>query len=258
MNAVQLLKRASSLEPADVQMQYAYICALRLTGEFESAEQAMGKLTQSHPEFALGRFTLEGWQNDKDGVAPAVFRYPEWTPDRDALGPFYQRAVKTFVLLPAREGIAPRALLALRDVEAYWTKTEMKQAKVEIAVVWSAAIPNVSAVYARFLLPGRKPDVQESLAVLDLPKADSVIAAWSYLCVADSVDVVVIDNRNQILLSQRVPLSQQTKQTLAKVRERLLQTKGKKLSPGEVLGACGKYQNSATIDEIERKYFPRS
>jgi hypothetical protein len=115
----------------------------------------------------------------------------------------------------------------------------------------------VSAVYARFLLPGRKPDIHESLAVLGLPKADSVIAAWSYLCLADSVDVVVVDNRSQVIFSQRVPLSEHTKQTLAEVRERLLRTKGRKLSPGEVLAACGKYQNSVTIDEIERKYFPR-
>ena len=257
MDAAQLLKRASSLEPANLQLRYAYICALRLTGDFESAEQALVELTRSHPEFALGRFTLEGWQDDKDGVAPAVFRYPEWTPDKNALCPFYQRAVKTFVLLPAREGIRPRAMLALRDAESYWTRAEMRHAKVEIAVVCDPASPSVSAVYARFLLPGRKPDIHESLAVLGLPKADSVIAAWSYLCLADSVDVVVVDNRSQVIFSQRVPLSEHTKQTLAEVRERLLRTKGRKLSPGEVLAACGKYQNSVTIDEIERKYFPR-
>ena len=116
--------------------------------------------------------------------------------------------------------------------------------------------PQLVAIYARTLLPGKKPDMQEYLSILSLPKADASIAAWSYLCDQNFVDFVVIDNQKQIMLNQRVKLSEGTRKTLSDVEKVLLSTEGKKLSDREVLSICQKFQNRYTLDDIERKFFP--
>ncbi|MEO0250393.1 MAG: hypothetical protein ABIN58_12890 [candidate division WOR-3 bacterium] len=254
--AYRKLKQASDLEPQNLELRYAAICALRLAGQFASALREMAAFSQAHPEFALAQLTLSGWQEEAEGIAPGVFRYPECTPSMKALPPLYERKVKTCVLFPAREGIHPRAVLFLKDNEAYWTKEMLKDAKVEIAVVHESDNPQLVAIYARTLLPGKRPDMQEYLSVLTLPKSDASIAAWSYLCGQDFVDFVVIDNQKQIMLNQRVKLSEGTKKTLSDVKKVLLTTEGKKLSDREVLSVCRKFQNRYSIDDIERKFFP--
>ena len=256
MEAYRKLKQASELEPENIELQYATICALRLAAQFASALREMATFSQRHPEFALATLTMAGWKEEADGIAPAVFRYPKCTPTMEALPPPYERMVKTFVLFPAREGIYPRAILFLKDNEAYWTKEMLRGAKVEIAVVHESDDPQLVTIYARTLLPGMRPDMQEYLTVLSFPKADAQIAAWSYLCEQDFVDFVVIDNRKQIMLNQRIKLSEETKKTLSDVKKVLLSTEGKKLSDREVLDICQNFQNRYTIDDIEQKFFP--
>ncbi len=256
MQAYRKLKQASDIEPENLELQYAAICALRVSAQFASALQEMAAFSQRHPEFALAQFTLAGWKEEAEGIAPGVFRYPECTPTMKVLPSLYERKVKTCVLFPAREGIYPRAVLFLKDNEAYWTKEVLKDAKVEIAVVHESDNPQLVAIYARTLLPGKKPDMQEYLSILSLPKADASIAAWSYLCDQNFVDFVVIDNQKQIMLNQRVKLSEGTRKTLSDVEKVLLSTEGKKLSDREVLSICQKFQNRYTLDDIERKFFP--
>jgi len=256
MQAYRCLKKSSDLEPNNAYLRYATICALRLSAQFASAYKEMTDFSQKNPDFALAKFTLAGWKEEVEGIAPAVFRYPECTPGMTKLPPLYARLVKTCVLLPAREGIYPRAVLFLKDNEAYWTKDMLKDAKVEIAIVHESDNPQLAAIYLRTLLPGKKPDMQECLGVLSLPKADSSIAAWSYLCLQDFVDFVVIDNQKEIILNQRIRLSEGTKKTLSEVKRVLLTIEGRKLSNQEVLQICGKFQNRYSIDDIEQKFFP--
>jgi hypothetical protein len=256
MQAYRKLKKASSLDPDDAELQYAAICALRLAAQFASAAREMAAFSQQHPEFALAKHAVAGWKEDVEGIAPGVFRYPECTPNMKALPSLYARLVKTCILFPAREGIHPRAVLFLKDNEAYWTKEVLKDAKVEIAVVHEDANPQLAAIYARVLLPGKKPDMHESLCVLCLPKADSSTAAWAYLAEQAFVDFVVIDNQKLIMLNQRVTLSEGTRKTLSEVKKVLLSSEGKKLPDREVLSICQKFQNRYSIDDLERKFFP--
>lgn len=256
MKAYRLLKQASDAKPTNLVLRYASICGLRLAAQFASSNKELGTFVKEHPEFTLGRFTLDGWKEDVEGMAPAIFRYPECTPTMAKMPPFYARFVKTVVLLPARDAIYPRAILFLKDNEAYWTKEMMKEARVEIAVIHEKQNPQLAAIYARFLLPRKKPDIHEDLHVLSLPKSDTSIAAISYLCLQDFVDIVVMDNSKEIIFNQRVTLSKGTKATLQNVKETLLATKGQKLSNQEVLSIARKFQNAYTLDDIERKFFP--
>lgn len=256
MKAYRLLKQASDAEPSNLDLRYASICALRLAAQFASSYKELETFVREHPDFALGTFTLDGWKEDVEGIAPAMFRYPEFTPTTTKMPTFYARFVKTVVLLPARDGIHPRAILFVKDNEAYWTKQMMKDARVEIAVVHEKQNPQIAAIYARFLLPRKKPDIHEALHVLSLPKSDTVIAAISYLCLQDFVDVVVMDNSKEIIFNKSVGFSEGTKATLQNVKRTLLDTKGQKLTAQEGLRIARKFQNAYNLDVIEEKFLP--
>ena len=102
MKAYQLLKQASDLDPDNLQLRYASLCGLRLAAQFASSLKEMRTFVKGSPDFTLGKFTLDGWEEDAEGIAPAMFRYPECTPAMLKMPPFYARFVKTFVLLPDR------------------------------------------------------------------------------------------------------------------------------------------------------------
>ncbi len=256
MKAYRLLKQASDAQPGDLDLRYASICGLRLAAQFASSHSELEAFVKEHPEFDLARFTLSGWDEEAEGIAPAMFRYPECTPTTAKMPPFYARFVKTFVLLPARDGIYSRAVLFLKDNEAYWTREMMKEAKVEMAVIHEKENPQLAAIYARFLLPRKQPDIHETFHVLNAPKSDTSIAAISYLCLQDFADVVVMDNAKEIIFNQRVKLSEGTKATLKRVRETLLATEGQRLTQQQVLGIYRKFQNTHSLDDIEMKFFP--
>jgi hypothetical protein len=97
--------------------------------------------------------------------------------------------------------------------------------------------------------------MQESVVVLDVPKDDISLVGWEYLVEVDFTDAVVVDRSNNVVLNQRVPVSTETKATLARVREILFKTQGRKMSNQEMLSALQGYQKGADLDDIERKYF---
>lgn len=257
MEAALLLKQAHELDPHNAYLHYAYIASLRLASQFKSSEEELHKLVLSHPDFALPKFSLTAWEGN-EGIAPAMFRYPVWTPTTKEMPPLYVEKVKTFILFPAREGIYPRAVLFERDNEGWWTPEKLKDIKIELAIVVVPGKPNVAGIYQGSSGPGlEKTDIQENLMVLDVPKDFHDLVAWEYICEADFVDVVIIDRNNSIILNQRVNLSSEAKSKLKEVREILLTTPGKKISDSEFLRVLREYQDTVNLDDIEEKYFKK-
>lgn len=255
MEAANFFKQAVSIEPNNPHLHYAYMATLRLALQFKTAEEELQQLIKAHPDFALAKFSLEAW---KEGavISPAMFAYPQWSPLSKGLPPFYSDKLKTFVLFPTREGIHPRAVLFEKDNDSWWTENKLKGLKAEVAVVLAPGSLSVAAIYKRCTGPRlAKPDIQESLIVLDLPKDDTGLVAWEYLCALDFVDVAVIDTRNTVIFNQCVQLSDETKSTLGRIRETLLTTTGRKISDQEILRALQSYQNTADLNYIESKYF---
>ncbi len=205
IKACRLLMQASDAEPSNLDLRFASLCGLRLAAQFVSSYKELETFVKEHPKFTLGRFTLDGWKEDDKGMALAMFRYLECTPTIAKVQPFYAQFVKTVELLPTRDGIYPRAILFLKDNVAYRTKEMMKEARVEITVIHEKENPQLAAIYARFLLPRKRPDIHKDLHVLSLPKSDTSIAAISYLCLQDFVDVVVTETRQQVPAAQLRP-----------------------------------------------------
>jgi len=257
MEAANLLRQALTVESDNSNLHYAYVGALRLAAQFKTADEENAKLIELRPDYALARFSSEAW-NAGAVISPSQFAYPEWTTTSATLPMFYKDKLRTFTIYPAREGIYPRAVLFEKDSEGWWTNEKLRGVKAETAVVLVPGNPNIAAIYRRCTGPGlTKADMQEALVVLDVPKDDVSLVGWEYLVDAVFTDVVVVDRNNNVILNQRVPLSTETKATLAHIRGILLKTKGRKISNQEMLSALQRYQSGAGLEEIERKYFRR-
>jgi hypothetical protein len=257
MEAAMLLKQALSLEPDHIMLHYAYVGALRLAMQFKTADEENAKLIELHPDFALSRFSCEAWKTGAV-VSPSPFAYPEWTPVTKTLPDYYSNRLRTFTLFPARESIYARSVLFEKDGEGWWTKERLRGVKAEIAVILVPGHPNVAAIYRRCTGPGlSKPDMQESLVVLDISKDDPSLVGWEYLVESLFIDIVILDNSNNVVLNQRISISSETRSTLDHIRNILLSNQGEKISNQELLAALQRYQSRADFDEIGRKYFPK-
>ncbi len=255
MEAANLLRQALALEPDNAGLHYAYVGALRLAAQFGTAEEENSKLITLHPDYALAEFSSEAWSTGSV-ISPAPFAYPEWTTTATALPDYYTDKLKNFTLFPAREGILARAVLFEKDTDGWWTKEKLGNVRAQTAVVLVPGHPNIAAIYKRCTGPGLdKPDMQESLVVLDVPKDDLSLVGWEYLIETNFTDVVVVDRSNNVVFNQRVPVSTQTKTTLGRIRDVLLNTRDRKISNQEMLTALQRYQGAANLDDIEKRYF---
>lgn len=255
MEAASLLKQATSLEPHNASLHYAYVGALRLAAQFKTADEENAKLIGLHPDYALARFSSEAWKAGSV-IAPSPFAFPEWTAATATLPDFFAGKLHTSTLFPTREGVYPRAVLFEKDGDGWWTKDRLKNVKSEVAVVLVPGSPNIAALYRICSGPGlTKPDMQEALVVLDAPKGDLSLIGWEYLVEADSLYVVVVDRRDKVVLNQRVAVTPETKATLGRVRDILLRIQGREISSQEMFPALQRYQSGADLDDIERRYF---
>ncbi len=87
------------------------------------------------------------------------------------------------------------------------------------------------------------------------PKDELTLVGLEYLCEIDSMDIVIFNNSNSILLNRRIALSVKTKSILKEVRNMLRSTSGKNISTSELKRIIQAYQNRVDLDEIERTLF---
>ena len=255
MEAARLLMKASTLEPHNASLHYAYVGVLQLAMQFKTAEEENAKLIELRPDYALAKFSREAWKAGAR-LSPSPFAYPEWTTTSKTLPRFYTDKLHTFTVFPAREGIYTRPVLFEKDSEGWWTKERLQNVKIEIAVVLDTGGPNIGTLYRKCSGPGlTKPDMQEALVVLDLPKDDLSLVGWEYLVDADFTDVVVVDRTDNVLLNQRVPIPEKTKTTFGLIRDILLNTRGRKVSIQEAQRAFQRYQSGTDLETIGNKYF---
>lgn len=249
IEALKLLKQALVLEPNNSYLHFAYVGALRLAKQFESAKVQLEELIKAHPNFFLAKFS-------QDVSSPTIFSKPEWTPTSKHLSPLYADNLHTSVLWPAREGIYPRAVFFEKDSDSWWTREKLADLTIEIAVVIADEM-NVAALYRRCEGPGlQKPDMQETAVLLSLPKDQIDLAGWTYLCEQEFLDVVIVDAMNKVILNNRVYLSNKTIVKLNRISSLLLSTPDTKISERELVMAIQNYQNQVDLEYIERKYFP--
>jgi len=255
MRAAVLLKQACDLAPADDQLRYARISALRLAAQFKTAGEELNAFIRAKPGFALARYSAESWSGNET-IAPSVFCYPVWTPTTTTVPEMYAKHIKTFILFPARDGIYPRAVVFERDTDGWWTPSRLKDVKTDIAIVLSRGMLNVAALYRGINGPGlNKIDVQESLHVIEFSRSDVTSAGWEFLCEQSFIDVVILDANDSILLNQRVTLTEQAKSTLKEVRALLLASPGRDVPHSESLPILRAFQNGIDLDAIANKYF---
>jgi len=255
MEAVNLFKSAHLVEPNNVHIYYAYISSLRLAAQYGSSIEELKKLIELKPDFALAKLSLEAWEETTD-ISPSMFRFPEWNTATKVIHQMYKKHVTNFVLFPARNGIYPKAVLFEKDYDNWWTKEKLKDMNIEIAFKLYQSSSNILGIYRWCTGPYlNKPDIQESLTVLDLPKYDHSLVPVEYLCELDSIDIVIFDRNYLTLLNQTVPISNKCKITLSEVKTSLLNSQGRKFSSVEIMNALINYQNNNTLDNIERNYF---
>lgn len=256
VHAAELLKQASSLDPTDPYIHFACVSALFIGAQFRSAEDELKRLLEAHPTFPLAQYSLDAFAAGKAIQNSTIFSVPEWTAAARTVPACYTDNTPDFTILPARERIYPRVVVFEKDFNRWWTQSKLQGLQAEIAIVLVSGPPNVTAIYRRCIGPGlEKPDVQECADVLQSPENDISRLAWQYLTLVDCVEVILVDPNNNVLLAQRVALSNQTKNTLGHVREILLRTSGTRVSAEEKTRALLKYSNQADLGDIERGYF---
>lgn len=255
MEAVHNFKQAHELQPTNAMIHFAYASSLRLALQGHEALAELQRIVALHPQFALARFTQEAWAVDSRR-APTVFEYPEWTATSNSLPAFYAEPVSGTMLWPARDGIQPGAVFLEKDADEWWNAHKLRDVRIELAVVFSPASPQVAGIYRRCSGPGlAEPDIQESIVVLSSPKSDNTLVGWLYLCEEDSVSVAITNRMQSVVLNKRVPLSDRARRALSQVREALLRTDGRELSQQEWLSAVNRYQSATDLDLVQRTYF---
>lgn len=202
---------------------------------------------------------VAGYANASGDSITPLSRYPEWNQSTTVLPPLYSEKVKTAVLLPARRGNSPNAVLFEKDYDGFWTMKRLQDIKVEVAVKFVLSGPNepkILAMYRKISGPGlSKPDIDETFLVIDAPKDELTLVGLEYLCEIDSMDIAIFNNSNSILLNRRIALSVKTKSILKEVRNMLRSTSGKNISTSELKRIIQAYQNKVDLDEIGRTLF---
>ena len=255
MHAAELFRQASSLDPTDPHIHFACVSALFVGGQFKSAEDEIKQLLDAYPKFHLGKFFLTDMKSG-NARSSTIFSVPEWKVNAKMIPAKYIENTTDFTILPTREQFYPRVVVFEKDSNRWWTQNKLKRVQAEIAVVLDSDIPNVSAIYRRCIGPGlKKPDVQEYADVPQSPENHISKLAWEYLTLVDFVEVVVVDIDNNVLLTQRVALSNKNRCVLGHVQETLRRMSGARVSPQKKMSALLNYKNKVDIDEIERGYF---
>ena len=202
---------------------------------------------------------VAGYANASGDSITPLSRYPEWNQSTTVMPSLYSKKVETAVLLPARRGNSPNAVLFEKDYDGWWTMERLQDIKVEVAVKFvpsGSNEPKILAMYRKISGPRlRKPDIDETFVVIDAPKDELSLVGLEYLCELDSMDIVIFNNSNSILLNRRIALSVKTKSILKEVRNMLRSTSGKNLSTSEVIRMIQAYQNNVDLDEIGRALF---
>lgn len=243
MEAVKILKQASSDEPDNAHLRFTYITALPIAAQFQTAQDELKTFMGSFPSYSLAHYLSESWEEGP--LSPGVFRYPEWQATTSVL-PAYYRGTSGMALWPARKGIYPRAVLLEKDDEGWWTREKLRDLKVEVAIVLSPGRPNIAAIYRKCSGPGLdRPDHNEGITVLDRPKDAPLVVALAFLCEQKSLDVVIVDRNDKILFNEQIEISLAMRSTLDKVRAVLLETRGRDFSESESKVAHHRYQESA-------------
>jgi hypothetical protein len=255
MEAVRSLKKAHDLQPTNATIHFAYASSLRLAMKGQDALAEIQRVVEFHPQLALARFTREAWAVDAQR-APTLFEYPEWTTASNSLPSFYAEPASGSMLWAAREGIHPRAAFLEKDADGWWSAQKLQGVSIELAVVFSTANPQVAGIDRKCSGAGLvKPDIQESLVVLGIPKSDNTLAAWLYLCEEDSVNVAITGQMKNVVLNKRIPLSEKSRTVISQVRDVLLRTEGKELSQHEWLSAVQRYQSVTDLDRVQQTCF---
>lgn len=221
--AANLLEQAHRKCSADPNLHYAWASALHIAAQFKSAHEEMLRLAGTHPTFLPAQFAIKGWD-----LWESPFSLPEWGPGNTGNLPVVARGVQTAVLRPVRECITPRAAVFLRDRTGdFRDLNALNTARIDITtVVTDVRQPQLAAVYARIWDNPKDPYPVE---ILDFPlrqRGSPDRRKYEYLCLQDTIDFVIIDARDRLLLNKRFPIPSRMRAAHAELAKLLLDSEG--------------------------------
>ena len=230
MNAARAFERAHKLQPENPALHFAWASALHLAMQYQTAEEEMRRLAAANPQFLLARFALDGWAQWK-----SPFLTPEWSSTVTRGLSVIAPRLQTTVLLPVIDGITPRAALFLRDRQGDFQNVNvLSAAKIDVTTVISPINkPQLVAVYACIW---DDPDNPYRLESVDFPLRQSghiVRQTYEYLCLQQDIDFAVIDARDRVLLSKRIPMPRRMREVNQQLLKLLRESDGSDIPADE-------------------------
>lgn len=247
MEAARKLEAARTLHPDNALLHYAYASGLHLAMQYKSAEEVMKDCAQSHPDFAWAQVAIQGWAKWQ-----SPFTLPPWGQETNTVHPAISQTVKTCILLSARDGLVPRAVLFLRDAGGDFQDLQaLRTAKIDLATVISAVRdPRVVGIYGSIYDNPGSPYNIEALEAPFRPRGDAIRCRYEYLCIQDDIDFVVIDRQDRILLNKRLQLPNLMKETIRKLLDALTSSEGSDVATTQLLNAINRHQRQFSHSDI--------
>lgn len=247
MEATRKFEATFQLHPKNPLLHYAYASCLHLALQHKSAEDEMRKCAESHPDFILAKLALEGrkkWDS--------MFVLPPWGIKTKTVHPALSHDIKTFTVLPVRDGIVPRATLFLRDAQGDFQNLQaLQSARITLASVISPVRdPQVIGIYAKVYDDPNNPYDAEFLQVPFLPRGDKIRAVYEYLCIQGDIDFAVIDRNDRILVHKRLPIPPNMQTTNDKIFKMLETSDGIEISTSRFMNAIMSHQQKFAPSDV--------
>jgi ankyrin repeat protein len=248
MKAVHHIKEAFRLHSDNPLIHYTYASCLHLTLQNKSAEIEMRNCIQSHPDFILAKYALDGW-----GQWQSMFSLPIWGTDTKTIHPYISQLVQKSTLFSVRDGIVPRAAIFLRYTQGDFTNIKaLKTTKISIAsVISSVSDPQVIGIYANIYDDPANPYGVEILQIPFTPRGNKIRTAYEYLCIQEDIDFVIIDQDDKILLNRRISFPLKMRITNDKILKMLQGSDGKDFSNTEIVNAIKTHQDKFSISMVD-------
>lgn len=247
MEAARKFEASFQLHPENPLLHYAYASCLHLALQYKSAEDEMRKCAETHPDFILAKLALEGWKK-----WDSMFALPPWEIKTKTVHPALSHDIKTFIMLPVRDNIVPRAALFLRDAQgAFQNLRALESARITLASVISPVKdPQVVGIYAKIYDDPSNPYEAEFLQVPFLPRGDKIRATYEYLCIQEDIDFAVIDRNDQILLNKRFQIPRNMQTTNDNIFKMLEASDGNEISTTPLMNAILSHQQKFQPSDV--------
>jgi hypothetical protein len=249
MTAADHLRSAHELHPDSVVLHVAYSSGLAVAAQNASARREMEALARSHPDFALARWALAGWDRWQ-----SLFVLPAWGPATRSVHPAISKQLLGCALFAVRDGIVPRATLFFRDRGGDFTDlAALRGARIEVAMVVgrSTASAPVVGIYLRVWDNPDSPMTMESHGLPLYPRGHPMRRAYEHLVTQHDIDFAVVDARDQILLNRRLSLPARMVEAIDELAGLLSGDEEHAYQPGELQAAVSAHQakySAATVD----------